>query len=165
LEHKLGPILIQLPPSFERTIPNRKALAAFVDILPPYLKFVAELRHPSWDDDAVEQALRQRNIAWCIAEGIANHRANRWPADFAYVRWNRSGEVFPDFSEIRFDRSADLDEWASTLLAAPAHVRTIYAYMSDEFAGHAPASLRMLQARLGLPVAEPREHWPQPELF
>ena len=162
---KLGPILVQLPPSFERSVPNRLALGKFMDRLPTDLRFAVELRHPSWEDAAVERALAERNVAWCIAEGIANNLAFMYPADFAYVRWNRSGKDFPNFSEILFDRSADLDEWAAALKAAPAHVRTVYGYMSDEFAGHAPASLQMLQSRLALPVAEPRAHWPQKALF
>jgi hypothetical protein len=38
-------------------------------------------------------------------------------------------------------------------------------FMANEFAGHAPASLRMLAARLGLPEPDPKAHWPQRVLF
>lgn len=166
LEHKLGPILVQLPPSFQRTPDNRRALARYLDALPlGELRFAVELRHASWVDAAVQQALRDRNVAWVLADGGPNHQVVAYTADFAYVRWGRCGAAFPDFSEVRVDRSADLDWWAATLTAVPTHVQTVYGYMCDEFAGHAPASLRALQERLGLQGTTPRTLWPQPALF
>lgn len=166
LEGRLGPLLVQLPPSFHRTAENRRLLGLLFDRLPTHeQQFVVELRHESWVDEAVERTLAERNVAWCLAEGNANVRAVMWTADFAYVRWNRSGLDFPDFTRIRVDRSADLDWWAATLLSAPPRVRTIYGYMSDEFAGHAPASLRMLQERLGIEPTHPESLWPQQRLL
>jgi len=35
LEDKCGPLLLQLPPSFDRSSANRRALATFLDLLPP----------------------------------------------------------------------------------------------------------------------------------
>jgi uncharacterized protein YecE (DUF72 family) len=166
LGDKLGPLLVQLPPSFDRTPVHRLALAGFLDRLPTAELCVAvELRHPSWSDPAVERALAERNVAWCLAEGGPNSRAVMYPADFAYVRWNRSGHTFPDFSEVWLDRSADLDWWADTLRRIPAHVKRVFGYMSNEFAGHGPASLRALQERLGLPSVDPKSLWPQRTLF
>ena len=166
LDGKLGPVLVQLPPSFDRTAASRVTLAAFLDFLLPRCERVAlELRHPSWVDAAVERALADRNVAWVLADGGRNSRAAMFTADFAYVRWGRSGVEFPDFGEIRLDRSDDLDWWAGMLAAVPPRVGTVYGYMCDEFAGHAPGSVRMLQARLGLGVVEPRERWPQQPLF
>jgi uncharacterized protein YecE (DUF72 family) len=166
LGDKLGPLLVQLPPSFDRTPAHRLALASFLDhLLTDEVRTAVELRHPSWADPAVEHALAERNVAWCLAEGGPNSRAVMFPADFTYVRWNRSWHTFENFSEVWLDRSADLDWWADTLRHVPAHVKTIFAYMSNEFAGHAPASLRALQQRLGLHDMDPKSLWLQRTLF
>lgn len=167
LEDKCGPLLLQLPPSFDRSAANRRALATYLDLLPTEHRQVAvELRHAAWADPAVERALADRNVAWCLVEGdTANRRVVLFPASFAYIRWNRSGLTFEGFADIQYDRSEALDWWADVLQHLPAHVQTVFGYMANEFAGHAPTSLRMLAARLGLPTRDPKAEWPQRALF
>lgn len=163
---RLGPLLLQLPPSFRRTPDNRRALAQYLDRLPlDEVRVAVELRHPSWAVSGVEKALAERRVAWCLADGGPTSRLALFPTDFTYIRWNRSGHVFQGYAEIQVDRSEDLDWWAQTLLSVPSHVQTVYGYMSNEFAGHAPASLRALQERLGLPTRDPRLAWPQRPLL
>jgi uncharacterized protein YecE (DUF72 family) len=167
LGDKCGPLLLQLPPGFERSVANRRALATFLDALPTHeLQLAVELRHAAWADASVERALADRNIAWCVVEGITpNARALLFPADFTYIRWNRSGLRFDGFADIQYDRSDALDWWTDVLQSLPPRVDTVYGYMANEFAGHAPASLRMLCDRLGLRWVEPRSLWPQGMLF
>jgi uncharacterized protein YecE (DUF72 family) len=167
LGDRCGPLLVQLPPSFGRTLDNREALARFLELVPEQgVKLVVELRHPSWADAAVERALAERNVAWCLVDGDQpNHRSVLFTADFTYIRWNRSGLPFESYDRLQYDRSADLDWWAALLTSLPEGVRTVFGYMSNEFAGHAPASLRMLCERLGLPSVDPKSLWPQPALF
>jgi len=166
LGDKLGPILVQLPPSFDRSQENRRALASYLDLLGEQ-QIAVELRHPSWAQPEVERALGERNIAWVLVEGDQpNKRSLLFPADWTYVRWNRSGLPFTHWREVQYDRSDALDWWAATLSERlPEHVRTVYGYMSNEFAGHAPASLRGLSSRLGLGFVEPQRVWPQGVLF
>jgi uncharacterized protein YecE (DUF72 family) len=167
LEGKCGPLLLQLPPSFDRSPANRRALAEYLDLLPTDRHQLAvELRHAAWAEPAVERALADRNVAWCLVEGnTPNARALLFPADFVYLRWNRSGRLFDGFADIQDDRSEALDWWADVLRRLPAQVDTVFGYMANEFAGHAPASLRMLADRLGLPNLDPRAQWPQQALF
>lgn len=166
LEGKLGPILVQLPPSFDRSPDNRRALAAFLDLLPAERYQVAlEVRHSSWVDEAVERALAERNVAWTLAEWGQNGRVLLYPADFTYVRWVRSSGLFSNWSEIQVDQSESLDWWAQALATVPAHVKTAYCYMSNEFAGFAPASLQQLQQRLGHLTVDVRSLWPQRPLL
>jgi uncharacterized protein YecE (DUF72 family) len=167
LGEKCGPLLLQLPPSFERSGENRKVLARFLELLPTEeIRLAIELRHPSWADESVAAALADRNIAWVLADGDQpNARSVMFTADFTYVRWNRSGLPMSNWSEIQHDRSEALDWWTATLTGAPPSVKQVYGYMSNEFAGHAPASLRMLSERLGLPWVDPRSVWQQGVLF
>ena len=166
LGHKCGPLLLQLPPSFDRAPANRRALASFLDLLPKQYAVAVELRHAAWAEPAVERALADRNAAWVLVDGeTPTSRVLMFPADFAYVRWNRSGLGFEGFAEVQHDRSEALDWWADVLQHLPPHAHTVYGYMANEFAGHAPASLRMLADRLDVPIVDPRSEWPQGVLF
>jgi uncharacterized protein YecE (DUF72 family) len=167
LEDKCGPLLLQLPPSFDRSPINRRVLAAFLQAIPTdQIRLAVELRHPAWADATIERAFAERNIAWCVVEGYTpNARSLMFPADFVYARWNRAGLPFNGYAEIQYDRSDALDWWTAVFTSLPARVKTVYGYMADEFAGHAPASLRMLCERLGLPSIDPKRRWPQPALF
>ena len=167
LGDKCGPLLLQLPPSFDRSTANRRALRDFLHALPTdELQLAVELRHQAWADASIERAFAERNIAWCVVEGnTPNARALLFTADFTYVRWNRSGADFDGFSKIQYDRADALDYWTTVLQSLPPTVRTVYGYMANEFAGHAPTSLRMLTERLGLDWIEPGSRWPQQALF
>ncbi len=168
LKDKVGPILVQLPPSFEPSSEHRQRLWRYIDVLRQADARVAlELRHPAWSQEQHLHELQSRNVAWVLIEAgdQSNARSMHTTADFAYVRWNRSGLPMRNWSEIQHDRSTDLDWWAQQLQGLPKAVHTVFGYMSNEFAGHAPASLNMLSSRLGLPVTEPRTTWPQQVLF
>jgi uncharacterized protein YecE (DUF72 family) len=54
-------VLIQLPPSFSRTAPNRKYLAALLDSLYG-LPMAIEFRHRSWASDRVFAELERREV-------------------------------------------------------------------------------------------------------
>lgn len=54
-------VLIQLPPSFSRTTPNRKYLAALLDSLHG-LPLAVEFRHRSWASDRVFAELERREV-------------------------------------------------------------------------------------------------------
>ncbi len=167
LQDKCGPLLVQLPPSFEPSADGRRALSGFLDLIATGHHHVAlELRHPAWADDRTEELLRQRNVAWVLVDGDQlNARSVLFTADFTYVRWNRSGLPMRNWSEIQYDRSTALDWWADLLRTLPEGVATVYGYMSNEFAGHAPTSLRMLCERLNLEAVDPKHRWPQQVLF
>ena len=61
----LGPILIQLPPTFKF---DRPLLEDFLALRPPAFLFAFEVRHPSWYTDETYAVLRQHNTALCLSE-------------------------------------------------------------------------------------------------
>lgn len=65
LGDRLGPILFQLPPNLKKDV-NR--FRGFIGLLPSDRRYVFEFRHESWFDDEVYDAMRERDIAMCIAE-------------------------------------------------------------------------------------------------
>jgi uncharacterized protein YecE (DUF72 family) len=65
LGDRLGPILFQLPPNLKKDV-NR--FRGFLGLLPADRRYVFEFRHESWFDDEVYDAMRERDIAMCVAE-------------------------------------------------------------------------------------------------
>lgn len=65
LGNRLGPILFQLPPNLKKDVDRFRG---FLGLLPSDRRYVFEFRHESWFDDEVYAAMRERDIAMCIAE-------------------------------------------------------------------------------------------------
>ena len=61
----LGPILFQLPPNMKKDVDRFRG---FLGLLPSDRRYVFEFRHESWFADDVYDAMRERDIALCIAE-------------------------------------------------------------------------------------------------
>ena len=61
---RLGPTLFQLPPNLKKDLDR---LLTFLALIPRGWRAAMEFRHPSWFDDDVFGALREHNVALCIA--------------------------------------------------------------------------------------------------
>ena len=118
---RLLAVLVQFPPSFQRTQENRSYLAHLFDSLQP-LPLAVEFRHRSWLHDRVFEGLEQRRIALVSVD--APPLPHLFPAvdiltspDLFYLRLHgrnregwRSGSKQQQFD---YDYSADeLREWS-----------------------------------------------------
>jgi uncharacterized protein YecE (DUF72 family) len=103
LGDRLGVILFQCPPNFDRDIGR---LRDFVTILPDDIRFAFEFRHRKWFDDEVYEVLSTKNIALCTAEAEGASADVVRTADWGYLRLRRQ-----DYTE------ADLDAWADRITA------------------------------------------------
>lgn len=63
LGSKLGPILVQCPPTLAF---DRQLLESFLANLPSAFRYAFEFRHPSWE--AARPIIRERGAAWCVSE-------------------------------------------------------------------------------------------------
>jgi uncharacterized protein YecE (DUF72 family) len=131
---KLGPVLWQLPPTFER---DDERLAAALERLPPG-RHAWEFRHESWFADDVLELLRAHGAALVLADD-ARRPLGRYEqtADWAFVRLHygsrgRRG----NYSE------AELRQWATRIraLRGPAFV-----YFNNDWEGFAPRNARRLR--------------------
>jgi uncharacterized protein YecE (DUF72 family) len=98
LGDRLGPILFQLPPNLKKDV-NR--FLGFLGLLPQDRLYVFEFRHESWFDDDVFAAMRERDIAMCVAEQDDFKCPVVCTATWGYLRLHKL-----DY------QSADLVEWA-----------------------------------------------------
>lgn len=166
---RLGPILMQCGPDFSPV--ECDALQAFLPLLPRDVRFAIEFRQRTWVSESTLNLLREHHVALALSDGRWIPRewllklCARPTTDFAYLRWMGKDRAITDYSHLQVDRSAELDAWAAMLPVLQGQVREVYGYVNNHFAGHAPASVRMLQQRLGLTVVDPSSIAEQPSLF
>lgn len=139
---KLGPILIQLPPSYSYQNDFEK-LKSFLNTTPEDLKFAVEFRHPSWLRDDVWSFLRTKNVANVIVDEPLLPPDTVVTADFAFIRWHGHGSR-PWYNYRYADK--ELDAWVPKVREVTARVKKTYGYFNNHFSGFAVEnSLRMLE--------------------
>jgi uncharacterized protein YecE (DUF72 family) len=123
---KLGPILWQLPPNFQR---DDERLAHALQRLPRDQRHCFEFRHPSWFADDVYALLREHRVALVIGDRpeVKAFQAHVFTAPFTYVRFHygsrgRRG----NYSE------AELREWADRFTGWGSEVE-IFAYFNNDW--------------------------------
>jgi uncharacterized protein YecE (DUF72 family) len=124
---KLGVLLFQLPPTFKR---NDAVFASFLESISEGTRAAFEFRHPSWHDEAVFGALRERNLALCVADSDKMSTPVVTTADYAYFRLRDEGY-----------QSADLQRWASVIRALEGP-RSSFIYFKHEEQGKGPEFAR-----------------------
>lgn len=170
LGDKLGPVLVQLPPQFEATAENVVALKDFLPLLPRDVRFAVEFRHASWTQAEIAELLARAGVAVALVEGQWIARRALWqmfaaaPAPFAYVRWMGARDI-TRFDQIARPRDENLNLWREAIIRLAARGTEVFAYFSNYYEGHAPASARKLQHLLGQQPVEPTELADQPSLF
>ena len=109
---------------------------------------------------------RERDVGpWVTRERVWRAAAPLLEAtDFAYVRWMGARDL-TRFDEVVRPRDLNLDRWASALERLRGRVPAVFAYFSNFYEGHAPASVNKLKRLLGDPVVGPEDLEDQPSLF
>jgi uncharacterized protein YecE (DUF72 family) len=173
LGRKLAAVLVQLPPQFEATRENLRSLSEFLPLLPADIRFALEFRDPFWFEEELLVPLSlQRHVSLALVEGPWVTRERVWRAfatlldtcDFAYVRWMGARDL-TRFDEVQRPRDANLDRWAAAIERLRERLPSVFAYFSNFYEGHAPASANKLKRLLGQPVVGPEDLDDQPSLF
>ena len=166
---KLGPVLWQLPPTFQF---DRERLVAFFDRLPRSTEQAAELarqhddrvegraltvaevdqplrhalevRHPSFVDAGLPELLREHHIGLVVAD-----TAGKWPlirevtSDFVYIRLHGDTELYAS----GYDADA-LDRWAALARGWAEEGADVFAYFDNDMKVRAPYDAIGLSERL-----------------
>ncbi len=135
LKEKLGPILIQLPPSLAF---DEDTFEEFCSYLPEDRLYTLEARNEAWTKESALTSLEKHNIAWCISD-----TAGRYPylealtADFVYIRLHGSKRLYAsEYTE------EELLSWAEKIRSWK---RTTYVYFDNDFMGYAPKNAMRLK--------------------
>lgn len=170
LDDKLAVILVQLPPHFDASPENARALAEFLARLPREMRFSIEFRSRDWMTEETLETLAKFNVALALVEGqwiprdLMFERALPPAADFAYVRWMGERDL-TRFDSVQRPQDANLQLWSELLTEVCAQVTSVYAYFSNFYEGHAPASANKLKRLFGQTTTEAADLEDQPSLF
>ncbi len=152
LGDKLGPIVIQLPPSIKLEM-NRASVEDFVGALNPKFRHAIEFRHKSWFTSKVYQLLEEHNVSmiWSLNQYLET------PAEvtsrFVYLRMVGDREL-TDFSETQKDRTEEMKRWASKLTENSSLYDDAFVFFNNHFAGFGPDSVNEFRRLMGLVEVE-----------
>jgi uncharacterized protein YecE (DUF72 family) len=115
LGDKLGPVLLQLPPTLKIDV---AALDETLGLFPKGVKVAVEPRHDSWWTDEVRELLRRHNAALSWADRKGRPVTPLWvTADFGYLRMHEGrAQPWP-----RYGRTS-LATWLDRLPGVPTYV-------------------------------------------
>ena len=139
LGEKLGPLLVQLPPQFPVDLAR---LARFLSLLPDEDRWVLEVRHPSWQSDAVYEMLGRRDVALCVPIGGRVQPDLVTTAPFTYLRFHLGGGPEGGFTD------EQLACWAGRVRALVRSGKGVYAYFNNDRGGHAVRDAARFRALL-----------------
>jgi uncharacterized protein YecE (DUF72 family) len=167
---KLGSVLIQMPPQFELSKENGRALRDFLPRLPKDIRFSLEFRSPGWIKQSVLDFLAKHGVALALVEGQWIAQEETWKlveqptAKFAYIRWMGARDLVR-FDIIQRAQDDNLERWKHLITRLRERVSDIYAYFSNFYEGHAPASANKLKRLLNQPTTQAADLEKQPSLF
>ncbi|MFJ6938286.1 DUF72 domain-containing protein [Streptomyces sp. NPDC101132] len=135
LGDRLGPVLLQLPPTLRG---DPAALDACLACFPAGVRVAVEPRHPSWWTDEVREVLESRSAALCWADRDSRPVAPLWrTADWGYLRLHEGrARPWP-----RYGRAA-LRSWAARLADTWPRTADVYAYFNNDPGGAAVENAR-----------------------
>jgi uncharacterized protein YecE (DUF72 family) len=129
LGRKLGPILFQLPPFWER---NVERLEGFLHALPRRRRYAFELRNPTWHHPDVYRVLERYNAAFCIYELSGFRSGIEVTADFTYVRLHGPGGPYQGSYA-----AGTLEDWAERVRRWSRELKAVYCYFDNDQAAYA----------------------------
>jgi uncharacterized protein YecE (DUF72 family) len=149
LEDRLGPLLLQLPPSF--TVEGMGVLEDFLSTLPRGPRYAVEVRHRSWLGSDLPALLREHGVALTLIDYPRMPRMEEATANFSYIRWLGDRREFPEgHTHPKKDRDDDLLWWARVVDRFLEEGRTVFAYANNHYQNYSPSTLaRFLELRRG----------------
>lgn len=166
---RCGPLLLQFP-FFSRDVfrergPFLERLEAYLGALPPTFRYAVEVRNRDWLDGELCALLARRGASLVLTD-IARmpHPADLaqtldvLTTDFVYARLigdRRQLDLLTDtWDRIRVDQDERLRDWVPLIERLLERAAMVYVFANNHYAGHAPATITDLAARLGIVLGE-----------
>ncbi|KUM71364.1 DUF72 domain-containing protein [Streptomyces curacoi] len=158
LGDRLGPVLLQLPPTLRA---DTELLDACLSCFPAATRVAVEPRHDSWWTPEVRAVLRARGAALCWADVESRPVTPLWrTADWGYVRFHQGrARPWPHYG-----RQA-LDTWAHRIADTWSSGEDVYAYFNNDPTGAAvedAMAFARVASGAGLEPTRTPRHLPAP---
>ena len=149
LGDRLGPLLLQFPPSFD--VEGMGVLEDFLEALPQGPRYAVEVRHRSWLGSDLPALLREHGVALTLIDYPTMPRMDEATTDFSYIRWLGDRREFPEgHTHLKKERDEDLRWWAGLVGRFLEEGKTVFAYANNHYQNHSPSTLgRLLEIRRG----------------
>ena len=141
LQEKLGPVLYQLPPNFQKDL---ELLADFMKLTRKRTQAFFEFRHKSWYSQDTYDLLDEYGFGFCVHDlgGVATPRVIA--AEKIYLRLHGPGSACSG----NYPQSA-LADWAAWIEAHAKKVTHVYAYFNNDINAYAVENAKTLRQLLG----------------
>lgn len=132
---RLGPVLLQLPPTLTADAPR---LAACLDEIAKFrgtIRVAVEPRHPSWWTDEVREVLAAHDAALCWADRLGRPVTPLWrTAGWGYLRFHEgAGQPWPRYA------ATALRSWVQRIGQTWPASADVYVYFNNDPGGAAIA--------------------------
>ncbi len=150
---KMGPVLVQLPPSYSYQSDYEK-LKRFLEVVPEDVRFAVEFRHPSWLREDVWSMLRGRNVANVIVDEPLLPPDTVVTADFAFIRWHGRGTR--PWYNYRYTEP-ELRSWVPKVTDVTSRAKKTFGYFNNHFKGFAVENSLKMMGMLGVSTPQQDE--------
>nr|MDQ3958534.1 DUF72 domain-containing protein [Actinomycetota bacterium] len=125
---KLGPLLLQLPPTLKIDLP---ALDETLTLFGKDVRVAVEVRHDTWFVEETKALLTEHGASFVLADRGSKPITPLWrTASWGYVRWHEgTARPRPCYSK------KDMDEWAARIAGMWGPDDDVYAYFNNDPAG------------------------------
>jgi uncharacterized protein YecE (DUF72 family) len=147
---KLGPLLLQLPPSLSF---HRDEVKDFLSRLPRGYRFALEPREETWLEPPAVKLLRDANVCLVAVDEPLLPPEVHLTADFLYVRWHGHGKR--PWYNYEYSKE-ELAPWVARLEKAMGEVPYLYGYFNNHYHGYGPKNALELMEMLGSLTPEQR---------
>jgi len=132
LAETLGPVLYQLPPTWEINLPRFQSL-------PKGYHHVIEFRNSSWLTEDVFQLMKQYQVSHCIHDKLQFDILHQVTASPIYIRFH--GDSAPDGDY----QSKYLEKWVKRIDAWNSQSFDVFVYFNNDFGGYALKNAMLLK--------------------
>lgn len=172
LGEKRGPLVLQFqyvsrteqPEEWETGADFLRRLRSFVDLMPPGVRYVIEVRNERWIQEPLLTLLRERGIALALVDyftmpsgPVLMQRIDPVTTDFAYVRFlghhremdlmvaeaRERGLRHGDWDSLILDRTEETQAWLPTIQHLLGRNLEVFVYFNNHYAGFAPGSVEI----------------------
>jgi len=144
LGEKLGPLLLQFPPSLQ---PTYVVLDDLLEDLPKHWLVAAEFRNREWFTEETYQLLRDHGVAITFTNKLGAPEVDT--AGFVYIRWEGDrNSVDGEMGEVEVEKSSETAEWVARIHNYLESGRDVYGYFSKYCSGYPPSDVDSLRNHL-----------------